>query len=380
MNIEDKLRSIITIKNQIKTAIANKGVIISDSTPFSEYPSKINSIIYGEVDTKAPIVEYFDLVINSDRSATFTGKSEKGAIVILRKPDNSSVPVILNTDGSFLASIAAPAMEGLYTLVVSDAAGNATTSTKQLTLPVIPVDSITKLFTTGTEGAYYDINDLTTLFQDSSGTIPVTAVGQTIGLIKDKSGNKNNLIQPTVSRQPKLTQDALTGAYGLVWDGVDDFMYASIPALVSTTVQFLFSQKFLTIENSTFNFYLSDTPSLPTTNRGVVVSTSYDSFFSAITLLCYRNSSLARKGGITSLRNIFGGYHANSELLNNIHNKQKSIAQNATYVGTAWIPNPNFIGVSGAGVTYKMLLIGKKLTDAEILAVSEKMNTDVRAW
>ena len=36
---------------------------------------------------------------------------------------------------------------------------------------------ITKLFANGEQGFTYDPNDLTTLYQDAAGTIPVTAAG-----------------------------------------------------------------------------------------------------------------------------------------------------------------------------------------------------------
>jgi hypothetical protein len=44
-----------------------------------------------------------------------------------------------------------------------------------------------KLFTAGEQGVWYDPSDFTTLFQDSAGTTPVTAVEQPVGLILDKS-------------------------------------------------------------------------------------------------------------------------------------------------------------------------------------------------
>lgn len=44
-----------------------------------------------------------------------------------------------------------------------------------------------KLFSNGEQGFFYDPNDLTTLYQDAAGTIPVTAAGQTVGLMLDKS-------------------------------------------------------------------------------------------------------------------------------------------------------------------------------------------------
>ncbi len=43
------------------------------------------------------------------------------------------------------------------------------------------------LFLAGEPGAWYDPSDLSTLYQDAAGTTPVTAVGQTVGLVLDKS-------------------------------------------------------------------------------------------------------------------------------------------------------------------------------------------------
>ena len=43
------------------------------------------------------------------------------------------------------------------------------------------------LFSAGEQGAWFDPSDLTTMFQDFPGTTPVTAVGQPVGLILDKS-------------------------------------------------------------------------------------------------------------------------------------------------------------------------------------------------
>lgn len=50
------------------------------------------------------------------------------------------------------------------------------------------------LFANGEQGAWYDPSDLTTLFQDSAGTTPVTAVAQPVGLMLDKSkGGRQSL-------------------------------------------------------------------------------------------------------------------------------------------------------------------------------------------
>ena len=55
---------------------------------------------------------------------------------------------------------------------------------------LLPADSgfiPRQLFDAGEQGAWYDPTDLRTLFQDSAGTTPVTAVEQPVGLMLDKS-------------------------------------------------------------------------------------------------------------------------------------------------------------------------------------------------
>lgn len=49
-----------------------------------------------------------------------------------------------------------------------------------------PIWTPASLFAASEQGAWYDPSDLSTMFQDSTGTIPVTAVGQPVGLILDK--------------------------------------------------------------------------------------------------------------------------------------------------------------------------------------------------
>ena len=81
-----------------------------------------------------------------------------------------------------------------------------------------------KLFSNGEQGFYYDPNDLSTLYQDAAGTIPVTAAGQPVGLMKDKSGRNNHASQTVSASRPILQRNATTGAYYLAFDGADDFL------------------------------------------------------------------------------------------------------------------------------------------------------------
>lgn len=79
------------------------------------------------------------------------------------------------------------------------------------------------LFAAGEQGAWYDPSDLSSLFQDSAGTTPVTAIGQPVGKMNDKSGRGNHVIQAIAGQRPTLQQDG-SGKYFLSCDGVDDGM------------------------------------------------------------------------------------------------------------------------------------------------------------
>ena len=83
---------------------------------------------------------------------------------------------------------------------------------------------IQKLFANGEQGFFYDPNDLSTMFQDAAGTVPVTGAGQPVGLIRDKSGRNNHARQTASASRPILRQNAITGAYYLEFDGSDDFL------------------------------------------------------------------------------------------------------------------------------------------------------------
>jgi hypothetical protein len=78
-----------------------------------------------------------------------------------------------------------------------------------------------QLFGQSEQGVWYDPSDFSTMWQDSAGTTPVTAVEQPVGKILDKSGRGNHATQATAASRPVLKQDA-NGKYYLFFDGVDD--------------------------------------------------------------------------------------------------------------------------------------------------------------
>jgi hypothetical protein len=83
---------------------------------------------------------------------------------------------------------------------------------------------IKKLFSNNEQGFFYDPNDLSTMYQDAAGTVPVTDVGQSVGLIRDKSGRNNHAYPTTSASRPILRKNSVTGANYLEFDGSDDFL------------------------------------------------------------------------------------------------------------------------------------------------------------
>ena len=81
------------------------------------------------------------------------------------------------------------------------------------------------LFFGGANGAWYDPSDFSTMFQDAAGTTPVTATGQPVGRILDKSGRGNHAYNPSgnSANYPVLQQDD-TGRYYLLFNGVNQWL------------------------------------------------------------------------------------------------------------------------------------------------------------
>lgn len=95
------------------------------------------------------------------------------------------------------------------------------------------------LFAASEVGAWYDPSDLTTMFQDSAGTTPVTADGQPVGKILDKSGRGNHASQATAAARPLYKTD---GTYSwLQFDGVDDSLSTAAIDFTSTDKMSVFS-------------------------------------------------------------------------------------------------------------------------------------------
>jgi hypothetical protein len=71
------------------------------------------------------------------------------------------------------------------------------------------------LFAAGEQGAWYDPSDITTLFQDTAGTTPVTAAGQSVGLMLDKS--RGLVLGPELVTNGDFSQGAAGWTLGVGW-------------------------------------------------------------------------------------------------------------------------------------------------------------------
>jgi hypothetical protein len=105
--------------------------------------------------------------------------------------------------------------------------------------PCLRLFNPASLFSSGTMGVWFDPSDFSTMFQDSAGTTPVTAVGQPVGKILDKSGNNKHATQSVSGSRPILQYDGAD--YYLSFDGVDDGLATPSIDFTSTTTLTMFA-------------------------------------------------------------------------------------------------------------------------------------------
>lgn len=68
-----------------------------------------------------------------------------------------------------------------------------------------PLTQVVRQIVQRDNGAWFDPEDLSTMFQDAAGTTPVTALEQPVGRWLDKSGNGNHAIQSITASRPTLS-------------------------------------------------------------------------------------------------------------------------------------------------------------------------------
>lgn len=68
-----------------------------------------------------------------------------------------------------------------------------------------PLSSIVRGIISRDNGCWLDASDMSTMYQDAAGTIPVTAMEQPVGLWLDKSGNGNHATQSITASRPVIS-------------------------------------------------------------------------------------------------------------------------------------------------------------------------------
>lgn len=95
--------------------------------------------------------------------------------------------------------------------------------------------TIADYFSSGQRGFWIDPSDFSTMYQTTDTSTPVTATGQSVGRIEDKSGNGHVFTQATSGQRPTLQQDG-DGKYYL------DFVAASSQCLIEAATSTLAPQ------------------------------------------------------------------------------------------------------------------------------------------
>lgn len=89
---------------------------------------------------------------------------------------------------------------------------STTLSTRRGGTPFSPAS----LFAAGEQGYWLDPSDFTTMFQDAAGVTPVTATGQSVRRILDKSGRGNHFTQANAANAPILGVEPFGGRRNLL--------------------------------------------------------------------------------------------------------------------------------------------------------------------
>lgn len=231
-----------------------------------------------------------------------------------------------------------------------------------------PVFSPSSLFASGESGVWFDPSDFSTLFQDASGLIPVTDVGQPVGRINDKSGRGNNAV---AASRPILQRDT-SGKVYLAFDGVNNSLSTAAPigftsapfecvagwASGSSGLQALFTNiRYQIISSSTGLRFTTATVQDYMTATGILVAGK------PFVMGCLFDASFNanfRKDGV-ALPQITGSADG-------------ALAQNNLQIGA--VGGTAFL----SGRIYGLMLIKRQLSSAERIAMEGYMNDKTGAY
>jgi hypothetical protein len=148
----------------------------------------------------------------------------------LRSAEGSTLVATLKQGATTIATRTHSALGTDWTTLEMSLSGTETdaiTDYTDLTVTFAASDGVTwtplELFASSEVGVWYDPSDFDTMWKDTAGTTPVTAVDDLVARIDDKSGNGFHATQATEANRPVLKQDS-NGNYYLLFDGTNDGM------------------------------------------------------------------------------------------------------------------------------------------------------------
>ena len=130
-------------------------------------------------------------------------------------------------NGAYVAAgnlgVARAALNGLLTSDIANGETFASWLVKMNWLNDLDTAIPALIFAGGYKGIVIDPEVLSSMSQDMAGATPVTAAGQSVGRILDRSGNAMHPVQPTAAAKPTYQLDGSSRPL-LRLDGVDDWM------------------------------------------------------------------------------------------------------------------------------------------------------------
>jgi hypothetical protein len=146
---------------------------------------------------------YFTLETVQDRAGSFSGKQKttSGSWI----PSNNNMGPVQSD--YFSSVVVQPGISSVMLTPTSPITGSNYQIKGTGAFTMTTFNPSASLFTGGVKGVWFDAGDITTLFQDRAGTIPVTAVGDPVGKWLDKSGNGNHATASSDAARPTYQID-----------------------------------------------------------------------------------------------------------------------------------------------------------------------------
>ncbi len=260
------------------------------------------------------------------------------------------------TTGSTLYSgaISVPATATLKALAVKSGLSNSAVGTAAYTIsPAFSPADLSPAF-------WIDASDLSTLFQNTAGSTPVTADGQAVARANDKSGNGRNVTEASSGAQPHYKTDGTL--HWLLYDGGDGLALASNYTAPGTSYAVAWASR------------KDDTGGGGSVIMGVSSGNwAGDNVVNVGQPALQANNGAAKTGGLAASTAL-----ADHVVVVNVNAGAASFYQNGTAAGTGsgvdalTISGLRFDlgGYSYAGRIYQAMLIPRALTGGEITSLS----------